>query len=118
MLAFRIKLHLKLTNVEQSKWISNNGKAYINENWSGPTTSNLRLNSHISKVEAITGNALENNNGKGLYNSVLFGYNNLYEVATISNAKYQNVVNQLDVTYAQLQNLTSTNLKSRIVKIL
>lgn len=110
------KINYSVVNVEQSKWISDNGKAYINENWSGPSTSNLRLNSEISKVETI-GNVLESNNGKGLYNSVLFGHNNLYEVATISNAKYQDVVNQLDVTYSQLQTLSTASLKTELLKL-
>ena len=105
-------------NVEQSKWVSDNGKVYINENWSGTSTSSLRLNHKISKVESTTtGNVLESNNGKGIYNTVLFGYDNLYEVATISNAKYQDVVNQLDVTYAQLQNLTTASLKVELLKL-
>ncbi|AUP79810.1 hypothetical protein [Flavivirga eckloniae] len=108
-----------IVNVQESKWINDSGKVYIHENWSGagPSITNLRLNSKISKVESATGNVLENNNGKGLYNAVLFGYDNLYEVATISNAKYQDVVNQLDVTYAQLQNLTATNLKTELLKL-
>lgn len=106
-----------VANVEQSKWINDNGKVYMNENWSGPNTSNLRLNSKISKVESTTGNVLENNNGKGLYNSVLFGYNDLYEVATIGNAKYQDVVNQLDVTYSQLQSLSTSSLKTELLKL-
>ena len=111
------KVNYAIVNVEQSKWINDNGKAYINENWSGPSTSTLRLNSKISKVESTTGNVVENNNGKGLYNAVLFGYDNLYEVATISNAKYQDIVNQLDVTYTQLQNLSSASLKMELLKL-
>lgn len=121
MLSFPYQVTSKIgpdvINVEQSKWIDDNGKAYNNENWSGPTTSNLRLNSQISKVESTTGNVLENNNGKGLYNSVLFGYDNLYEVATISNATYLEVVNQLDVTYAQLQTLSTAALKTELLKL-
>lgn len=120
MLAFPYQTTSKISNtvvnVEQAKWINDNGKAYINENWSGPTTSNLRLNSKISKVET-TGNVLENNNGKGLYNSVLFGYENLYEVATIQNAEYQDVIDELDVTYLQLQSLTTANLKVELLKL-
>ncbi|HEX9601612.1 MAG TPA: hypothetical protein VF985_08990, partial [Mariniflexile sp.] len=111
------KINNVIVNVEQSKWLSDNGKVYINENWSGPSSSTLRLNSKISKVESTTGNVLESNNGKGLYSAVLFGYDNLYEVATISNAKYQDIVDQLDVTYAQLQALSSASLKTELLKL-
>lgn len=111
------KVNGQIVNVKETKWINNNGKTYINETWSGPSISLLRLNSKISKVESTTGNVLESNNGKGLYNAVLFGYDDLYEVATISNAKYQDVVNQLDVTYAQLQNLSTASLKTELLKL-
>ena len=104
-------------NVEQSTWVSDNGKAYISENWSGTSTSTLRLNHKISKVESTTGNVLESNNGKGIYNAVLFGYDNLYEVATISNATYQEVIDELDVSYSQLQNLTTASLKVELLKL-
>ena len=111
------KVNNSYVNVEQSKWVNIGGKAYINEVWSGPSTSALRLNSQISKVEASTGNVLENNNGKGLYNAVLFGYDNLYEVATISNTTYQDIVAELDVTYAQLQGLSTASLKTELLKL-
>ncbi|RXP46199.1 hypothetical protein EC396_14410 [Lutibacter sp. HS1-25] len=121
MLVFPYQTTLKINNqyvsVEQSKWINDGGKAYINENWSGASTSLLRLNSQISKVESTTGNVLESNNGKGIYNSVLFGYNNLYEVATISNATYQEVIDELDVSYLQLQGLSTANLKVELLKL-
>lgn len=113
---YSTKIRNTVVNGEQSKWINDNGKVYINENWFGPTTSSLRLNSQISKVESM-GNVLENNNGKGVYNVVLFGYDNLYEVAKISNAEYQDVVGELDVTYAQLENLSTSSLKSELLKL-
>lgn len=111
------KINGEIVNVKETKWLNDNGKVYIIETWSGPSASNLRLNSKISKVEQGTGNVLENNNGKGLYNAVLFGYDDLYEVATISNAKHEDVVNQLDVSYAQLQNLSTTSLKTELLKL-
>ncbi|GAB1856048.1 hypothetical protein MHTCC0001_08830 [Flavobacteriaceae bacterium MHTCC 0001] len=106
-----------LVNVERSNWVEVNGKAYITENWSGPSFIDLRLNSRITDVEGTTGNVLESTNGNGLYKCVLFGYDNLYEVATISNAKYQDVINQLDVTYTQLQNLSAASLKTELLKL-
>ncbi len=47
----------------------------------------------------------------------MFGYDNLYEVATIANAEYQDIVDQLDVTYAQLQALSSVSLKTELLKL-
>lgn len=102
---------------EQSRWVNVNGKVYIDELLSGSSTYALRLDRQISTVESSTGNVLETNNGKGLFSSVLFGYNNLYEVATINNAKYLEIVNQLDLTYTQLQNLSTTSLKTELLKL-
>lgn len=110
------KINNQIVNVEQSKWISSNGKAIINENWSGPSTSSLRMNSQISNVLS-NGSVVESNNGKGIYNSVLFGYGNLFEVATVNNAKYQEVVNELDVSYLTLQGLSTANLKVELLKL-
>jgi hypothetical protein len=110
------KVNGQVVNVEESKWVNDNGKVYINENWSGPSVNDLRLNSQISKVET-EGNVVENNNGKGLYNAVLYGYDNLHEVATISNAKYQDVIDELDVAYAQLQDLGTSGLKAELLKL-
>lgn len=96
------KINNQIVNVEQSRWMSSNGKAYINENWSGPSTSTLRLNSQISNV-LPNGTVVESNNGRGIFKAALFGYQDRYEIATVSNANYQEVINQLDVTYTQLQ---------------
>ncbi|WP_146191802.1 hypothetical protein [Algibacter marinivivus] len=121
MLSFPYEIASKINNqtvsVNQSKWISFFGKVYIKETWSGPTTANMRLNSEFSLVEYSTGNVLENNNGKGLYNTILYGYDNLYQVAEISNAEYQDVINQLDVTYAQLQMLNDEALKDHLSRL-
>lgn len=110
------KINNLIVNVEQSKWISSNGKAFINENWSGPASPNLRLNSQISKV-LPNGTVVESNNGKGIFKAALFGYNDLYEVATVSNANHQEVLNQLDVTYTQLQSLSNLSLKTELLKL-
>ncbi len=95
------------TAVEQSIWKLGEGKAYVYQNKSGTSTGNLRLNSEITKVDSY-GNIQESNNGQGIYKTTLYGYGNLYPVATIANAEYNDVVNALNVTYTQLQNLTST----------
>ncbi|MCR8667509.1 hypothetical protein NO995_07445 [Aestuariibaculum sp. M13] len=122
MLSFPYMIYTKegnyiTLNVEQSKWIEDNGKVYVNENWSGPATNKMRLNNQVSKVETTTGNVLESNNGKGIYSTALFGYNNLYNVATVNNATYQEVIDELDVTYYQLQGLSTSSLKTELLKL-
>ncbi|WP_437398681.1 SpvB/TcaC N-terminal domain-containing protein [Flagellimonas lutimaris] len=101
--------------IEQSIWKLENGKVFVYQNKSGTDYSNLRLNNEITKVDAY-GNILESNNGQGIYKTVLYGHGNLFPVATISNATYAATTAQLDVTYSQLQNLTST-LESELVKL-
>lgn len=112
----KTKLDGQVVDVARANWVNVNGKAYIKENWSGPNESQIRLNTDISVVDA-NGNILENHDGKGIYNSILNGYDNNYEVATITNAKHQDVLNQLDVTYAQLKELSTTNLKIELMKL-
>lgn len=110
------KINNQIVNVDQIKWVNNNGKAYINENFTGPSMTTLRLNSRISNVLS-NGSAVESNNGKGMFNSALFGYNHLFEVATINNATFQEVNNALDVNYESLQGLSTTNLKTELLKL-
>nr|WP_299067264.1 RHS repeat domain-containing protein [uncultured Allomuricauda sp.] len=93
--------------VEQSIWKLDGGRAYAYQNKSGTNTSTLRINNEITKVDAY-GNVQESNNGQGIYKTKLYGYDNLYPVATITNAEYNDVVAELNVSYSQLQNLTST----------
>ncbi len=63
------------------------------------------------------GNLLEINNGKNIFSSSLRAYTDLYEVASVVNAKHQDVVNALDVSYAQLQNLNTPALKAELMKL-
>jgi len=110
------KLDNETVNVERNIWVNSGGKVYPKERWSGPNISQLRLNSDASNVDNL-GNILEINDGTNIYNSVLNGYSNVYEVATIINAKHQDVVNQLDVSYIQLQNLNTASLKTELMKL-
>ncbi len=110
------KLNNQIVNIERINWENLAGKVYAKENWSGSNSSNIRLNSQITNVDA-RGNILESNNGKNIYTSVLNGYGGLYEVANIVNAKHQDVVDELDVNYNQLQNLNTIDLKAELIKL-
>ncbi|SFC35921.1 YD repeat-containing protein [Flagellimonas taeanensis] len=119
MLAFpyetRTQINGDYVAVEQSIWKLESNRAYVYQNKSGSDYGTLRLNNKITKVDSY-GNILESNNGQGIYKTVLYGYGNLYPVATIINATYSQVAAQLDVTYSQLQNLTGT-LETELVKL-
>ncbi len=110
------RLDNQVVNINRNIWLNSSGKAYIKEKWSGPTNTQLRLNSEVTHVDNL-GNLLETSNGKDIYNASLNGYRNLYEVATIVNAKYQEVVDELDISYSQLQNLNTSNLKIELMKL-
>jgi hypothetical protein len=110
------KLNNAIVDIKRNIWHSSSGKAYIKEEWSGPSASELRLNAEFTNVDT-QGNLLETSDGKDIYNSVLYGYSNLYEVASIVNAKHQDVVNELDITYTQLQNLSTSSLKIELMKL-
>ena len=70
----------------------------------------------ISKANNF-GLAEEENNGKGIYKVTLFGYNNKYPVAVINNARYDDVISQLDVSYNSLQALNSSSLETELMKL-
>jgi len=106
----------EVISYQKNVWKNDSGKAYLYETYSGPNIALMRKDKQISFVDT-NGHILEHNNAKGIYNSALFGYNNTHEVALISNAKYQDVVNELDVTYLQLQNLTTSALKLELLKL-
>ncbi len=111
------KIDDEVVNIEQNIWAwGYSNIPYIKEKWSGSDATNLRLNNEITNVDNL-GNVLETSNGKNIYSSVLKGYSNLYEVASIVNARHQDVVNELDVTYSQLQNLNTSNLKVELMKL-
>lgn len=110
------KLNNSVKSIERVNWASSSGKIYVYENWSGSNSSNLRLNSKITNVNSL-GNIIENQNGTNIYTTVLTGYDDLYEVATIVNSRYQDVINELDVSFNSLQNLGTENLKIELVKL-
>lgn len=110
------KLDGQIVDYQRNVWVNVGGKVYLKEKLSGPTVPQIRLNSEITNVNS-SGDILEATDGTNIYNSALNGYNNLYEVASIVNARYQDVINELDVSYSQLQNLNTSSLKTELLKL-
>lgn len=102
--------------VDRSIWVNSSNKVYLKEKWTGPNASNLRMKTDLTRIDTY-GVPLEETNGKDVYVSRLLGYSNRYEVAKITNATYQDVINELDVTYSQLQNLNNESLKNELMKL-
>jgi hypothetical protein len=96
------------------KYKEENGKVYPYQNWSGVT--NMKLQKEVTKVDD-KGRVLEENNGKGIYSVNLMGYNNQYPVAEIGNATYNDVIADLEVSYAVLQTLATEQLKTELLKL-
>lgn len=114
---FEIKTSVGSTIVSTQRFLwTNNGKNYVQKNESGKDQNHLRLIKETSKVDS-NGNILESTNGLGIYKTKLYSYNNLNPVATITNSKYDDVLDELDVTYSELQNLTNSNLESELIKL-
>jgi hypothetical protein len=118
MQGYRISqlLDNNMIGMTQDNWVNVGGKRYVDQQFAGPNASSLRLASETTNIDGF-GNVLEASNGNGIYATALHGYGNLHEVASISNTRYTDVVNQLDVTYAQLQNLNTADLKVELLKL-
>ena len=102
-------------SVRQYHWKLENNRAFEYRNLSGTNVNALRTNSEITKVDSY-GNVQESNNGLGISKTTLYGYDNHYPVATIANAGFQDVVNELDVSYSALQGLDAT-LATELLKL-
>ena len=105
----------ELKSKEQNIYDNDNDRVYLKEKWSG-TFQNLRLNTEITKVGQL-GNLQEVTDGKSNYNCNLMAYSNLRKVATIKNAKFIDVINELDVSYNELQDLSTSSLKNELIKL-
>ncbi|TXD83313.1 hypothetical protein ESY86_10320 [Subsaximicrobium wynnwilliamsii] len=112
----KIKIDNEIIGIERNIWVNSGGKIYVNKKLAGPSTNQLLVNGETTYVDNF-GNSLELNNGKNVFSSSLRAYANLYEVASVVNAKYIDVVNELDITYAQLQNLNTSVLKLELMKL-
>ncbi len=106
----------KTVSVQRTKWVDKNGKIHASETWAGDSLTELRKISEVTKINDF-GQAIETSNGWGQYESLLYGYGYKYPIATISNSRYDDVINSLDVTETALQNLNNPNLKSELLKL-
>ena len=59
----------------------------------------------------------EIDNGSNMFTTTLYAYNNKFPVVNIENARYTDVINQLDVSYTALQSLNSSQLKVELTKL-
>ena len=103
-------------SVSRAVWSEDNGKINLVENISGPNAQKLRADNKMSAFDS-KGNILEINNSNGIFNAMLYGNSGFNKVASISNATYQDVINSLDVSYSQLQNLNNIQLKTELLKL-
>ncbi|CAM1343027.1 hypothetical protein [Tenacibaculum amylolyticum] len=104
----------KIIGVSETKWKEENNRVYPYQMLAG--ISKTKVLTEITKVNNL-GLAQEENNGKGIYSVNLFGYDNKYQVAKINNATYNQVIANLDVSYATLQTLNSASLKTELLKL-
>ncbi len=109
------KVNGQTVSVKKTNWIAED-KIYASETWSGNSNNNLRKIREVTKMN-VYGQVLETTNGRDQYKCILYGYNNKYPVARISNAKYNDVINNLDITESALQGLNNSNLKSELSKL-
>lgn len=121
MLDFPYEMKNKIGNQDvsftRSKWKNENNKYFVYEDWKGITLSDIRLNHQINQIDS-NGNIVESYSGlSGINSSSLLGYNELHEVALITNANYQDVISNLDVSYNQFQALTTASLKAELIKL-
>ncbi|MFV0247698.1 MAG: RHS repeat domain-containing protein [Tenacibaculum sp.] len=110
------KINNEVVGVSLAQWTNENGKLYLNKDFNGPTENDLRLTSEITRI-SNKGVVEETTNGKGLYAVNLSGYNYKRSVASIDNAQFSEVINNLDVTYSQLQNLNNSQLRVELMKL-
>ena len=95
-------------------WKEENGKTFPYKTLAGITTT--KVLTEITQVNDL-GLAEEESNGKGIYNVNLLGYNKTHPVASISNARYSEVIAALDVSYETLQSLDTEALKTTLLKL-
>ncbi len=111
------KIDDKITSIQRTIWKKDgNGKIYSSEVWSGNSSSDLRLTYQVTKM-STHGHVIESNNGRGLNRSILYGYNYRYPIALITNAKFNDVISNLDVSLDALQNMNNQSIKAELLKL-
>ncbi len=104
----------KIIGVSETKWKEENYRVFPYQTLAG--IENTKVLTEITRVNKL-GLTEEETNGKGIYNVNLFGYNNKYPVAQIQNARFNDVISKLDVSYQTLQTLSTTALKKELLKL-
>ncbi|WP_299222926.1 hypothetical protein [uncultured Aquimarina sp.] len=111
------KVNGKVVSVDRTIWKKDaNNKIYASEVWSGTSLVSLRKTREVSKMNNY-GQIIETTNGRGQYNSILFGYNYRYPIASISNAEYDYVIGKLETSLLSLQNMDNETLKIQLLKL-
>jgi len=108
------KIDNTMAATTEVKWKEDNGNVYPYQNWAGITTT--KLQKEVIRIDD-KGIVLEENNGKGISSVVLMGYNYQYPVAEIGNATFDEVIDNLDISYATLQTRSTQTLKSELLKL-
>lgn len=109
------RINGEVVSINRNIWEQNASDltVYPYEEWIKQYDANYRKVSQISKVDE-NGNILETNNLEGFYNTTLYGKNHKYPIAQIQNATFNQVINELNITYTQLQSNT-VNIKSELL---
>ncbi len=111
------KIDDQITSVGRTLWVQNSsGKVYTSEISSGTEVSNLRTSYSVERINT-KGEVEESTNGKKQLNTILYGYNYRYPIASFSNATYNEVVNNLSMDVGTLQNLDNITLKNELVAL-
>jgi|GEM_PF-2895180 len=105
-----------IVSTEKTDWLQNGSYIYPFKNSSGPSDSMLRVNNEIKLMDNY-GNVIETSDARGLTKSILMAYNYKYPAVTVSNAKHSDLLNALEISYADLQNLNSVNLEIELLKL-
>ncbi|GAA4277397.1 hypothetical protein GCM10022259_21210 [Aquimarina mytili] len=111
------KIDGKIVSISRTIWTKDaNNRIYASETWSGPSSTSLRKNYEVTKMNEY-GQIIETTNGKGQYSSILYGYNYRFPVATLSNVRYNSVISNLEVSLSNLQSLNNATLKAELSKL-
>ncbi|MBL0684177.1 hypothetical protein [Aquimarina mytili] len=107
----------KVISVGRTVWVKNsNSKVYASQIWSGTSTSNLRKSYEVSRINSY-GQVEESNNGKGQYNTIIYGLNYRYPILSLSNTRYNTFIDNLDVSMNSLQAMNVSGLKTELSKL-
>lgn len=114
------KINGEITSIERTVWELNPNSpnmVFPKEKWVKINNSDFKLINRNRKISNF-GNVVETEGSESyIYNTVLYGYNGMHPVASVSNQSYDSVISALDVSYSGLQALMGQQLKSELLKI-